>query len=219
MTPWSFWAPRYERLWAQRYSLRPTREAVRARLRRLAPARVLDAGCGTGQLCGEIAADFAADFAAGRLWIEGLDRTPAMIAVARRRRPALHFRVGDVSQLDPPATPYDAVVCTHAFPYLPEPADAMARLRAQLAPGGALLLAQACADSLYDRLFLAAVRLTTGPAQYHRRERLLTLAAPWFGAPVHEQRIRPYRWLPTLRLFEWHAPASRTPGPATGGAP
>ncbi len=210
---WTYWAPRYERLWAQRFSLRPTREAVLARLRALEPGRVLDVGCGTGQLCREIAAAFE-----GRdLWVEGLDRTPAMIAVARRAQPALRYRVADLAVLEPPGRPYDAVVCTHVFPYVPDPVGAMVRLRSQLAPGGTLVLAQACAETLYDRVFLAAVRLTTGPAQYHSGDRLRALAAPCFGDPAAEQRIRPYGWLPTLRLFEWRA-AAQSGAPSEGAS-
>ena len=54
---WDFWAPRYRRLWAQRYSLGPSRALV---LERLAEEggqamTLLDAGCGVGQLLAAIA--------------------------------------------------------------------------------------------------------------------------------------------------------------------
>src|SRR3954470_4506043 len=49
--------------------------------------RVLDLGCGTGQLTAEIA-DSGAE-------VLGIDRSPEMIAQARRNFPGLRFKVGD----------------------------------------------------------------------------------------------------------------------------
>jgi len=56
-TIWDFWAPMYERLWAQRFSLGPGRTLIHQHLEKLnltAP-KILDIGCGIGQLSFEIA--------------------------------------------------------------------------------------------------------------------------------------------------------------------
>lgn len=191
---WDFWASRYERLWVQRVSLAPTRALLAAHLASPPPgARLLDVGCGTGQL---------ADVVTG--WeYTGADPSPAMIAAARRGRPAARFVVADVLAPAAPAGDFDAVVCAHAFPYMPDQPAALARLAAWVRPGGRLLLAQACTESFYDRLALAVVKLTTSPARYRSVAELRALARPLLGESVEVARIDRHRGVPSLRLLVW----------------
>lgn len=198
---WDFWAPRYHALWVQRVSLGPTRAAIIERFSSLPkPVRVLDVGCGTGQLYKGLRDALPhAD-----IMYKGIDQSPCMIEIARKQACATCFAVADVDRIEPDSRPFDIILCTHAFPYFLDKRRVMAFFCRSLAPGGRLLLAQACTEGGYDRALLALVRLTTSRAQYLSRRSLLALADPFLGRPVYEQRIGSHWWLPTLRLFEWH---------------
>ncbi len=100
------------------------------------PARIADLGCGTGSLAVLLAGE---GYAVG-----GVDLSPAMIARAREKADAaglaVRFAVADAA--DPPCacTHVDAVICRHVLWALPDPAAALERWFARLAPGGTLLL-------------------------------------------------------------------------------
>lgn len=70
-------------------------------------AHVLDAGCGPGRVGGELVAR-------GHR-VVGVDIDPELIAAAREDHPGGDWRVGDLAELDLPATgvrePFDAIVC------------------------------------------------------------------------------------------------------------
>lgn len=74
--------------------------------------KVLDVGCGAGQLTATIAA-------AGAL-VHGIDNSPEMIARAKERYPGLNFEVADVTTFDPPRE-YDAVFSNAALHWVTDP--------------------------------------------------------------------------------------------------
>jgi trans-aconitate methyltransferase len=88
--------------------------------------RILDLGCGTGQLANEIAA------AGAEVW--GIDNSPAMIEQARRNYPQIHFDIGDGAELEVDA-PFDAVFSNAALHWMPRATDVAARVRDALKPG------------------------------------------------------------------------------------
>ncbi len=94
------------------------------------PARVLDAGCGTGRVAGRLAL-LGYD-------VVGCDADHSMVAVAEREHPDLDWRVADLATLDLEAT-FDLVLLAgNVFPLL-EPGTLTAtatRLAAHLAEGG-----------------------------------------------------------------------------------
>jgi SAM-dependent methyltransferase len=89
------------------------------RLLRALPARcgrVLDVGCGAGR--------FAARLAERADRVDALDRSPAMIAEARRIVPAnVSCLLGDAATADLPAGAYDAVTSISALHHLDLPRD------------------------------------------------------------------------------------------------
>lgn len=199
---WDFWAPRYDRLWVQRVSLGPTRDALRAQLSRRPPGRLLDLGCGTGQLL-----EAGGTLGGGNGWTYlGLDTSRVMLAEARRKHPTADFRCADVMSCDVAPGGFDMVVCAHAFPYLPDQPAALARMAGWLRPGGRLLLAQACTENLYDRAVLAFVRLTTPPARYLSVTALCTLARPLLGEPREVAQINRHAGVPSICLVVWERP-------------
>lgn len=74
----------------------------------------------------------------------GIDLSPKMLAVARRRAAELgrevDLREGDAEQLPFPDTSFDTVVCTLAVCAVPDRDRALAEMHRVLRPGGRLLL-------------------------------------------------------------------------------
>jgi 2-polyprenyl-3-methyl-5-hydroxy-6-metoxy-1,4-benzoquinol methylase len=180
---WDFWSKHYERLWVQRISLGPTRRAVVERIRPHVKEglRLLDVGCGTGQLLEDLQG-MGRELGVG-LELAGVDASRGMVARTRRRLPDLSVRQASLADLAVD-TPFDLVTCTHALPYMGDLKSALADFAGLLQPGGLLLLSQAAKETPYDRLALSFVKLTTGPARYHPLERIRRCAEPHFEVVV-----------------------------------
>jgi SAM-dependent methyltransferase len=92
--------------------------------------RVLDVGCGAGELSARMAGR------AGH--VDALDRSPVMIEAARRAVPAnVTCILGDVMRDPLPAGHYDAIVSDTALHHMPLD-GVLPRLAAALRPGGVL---------------------------------------------------------------------------------
>jgi ubiquinone/menaquinone biosynthesis C-methylase UbiE len=85
---------------------------------------VLDVACGTG-----IVARTAADCLGGRGRVVGVDLNEAMLTVARRVRPELEWRQGDVRELPFPDESFDVVLCQMALMFFPDRAPALREMR------------------------------------------------------------------------------------------
>jgi len=106
----------------------------------LAPA--LDVGCGTGRVPLLLAEE---------AWyhgpIVGLDLTPAMVEIARRKAAAagvaerITWRIGSGDRLGQwPAPTFGLVTCLEALEYFPRPRRAVAEMWRVLLPGGTLIV-------------------------------------------------------------------------------
>lgn len=115
--------------------------------------RVLEIGCGTGVYT---------------RWLEGrglevvaMDVSPAMIAQARRRCPAVRFVEGDCADPAPALEAagaggaFDAVVGINTFSYYLDKVAALAAYRRLLAPGGRLVVIDMNGASPYYALMAA----------------------------------------------------------------
>jgi ubiquinone/menaquinone biosynthesis C-methylase UbiE len=95
-----------------------------------AGASILDVACGTG-----IVARTAADRpGAGR--VVGVDVNAAMLTVARRVRPDIEWREGDVARLPFPDASFDAALCQMALMFFPDRAKALAEMARVVTSGG-----------------------------------------------------------------------------------
>ncbi|MFW3169645.1 methyltransferase domain-containing protein [Geodermatophilus sp. CPCC 206100] len=92
---------------------------------------VLDAACGTG-----IVARTVADRLGGTGRVVGVDLNDAMLAVARRIRPELDWRHGDVAALPLPDRSFDAVLCQMALMFFPDRTAALREMARVTRPGG-----------------------------------------------------------------------------------
>ena len=101
-------------------------------------ARILDVGCGTG----EIASRLAALFPAAR--VLGVDIIEQHLQLARERyshlAPRLEFRPGDAFALELPDATFDLTVCRHMLQAVPAADRVIAELARVTRPGGRLHL-------------------------------------------------------------------------------
>jgi SAM-dependent methyltransferase len=99
-------------------------------------ARLLDAGCGTGQ--------WAIALAERGVRVTGIDLSPEMIRFARddahARGLEIEWRTGDVTQLADPLAVFDAIHARVLLQFLPDIPAALRELRRVLKPGGRLLV-------------------------------------------------------------------------------
>ena len=109
--------------------------------------RLLDVGCGTGA-----ASRSAAPVAAS---VVGIDLSPEMIRQARELASGLanvHFEIADSEHLPFDDGAFTAVVCSNSFHHYPDPGRAVREMTRVLAPGGRLVLGDACSDRTAARI-------------------------------------------------------------------
>lgn len=122
------WDPRQYGVFRDERS-RPFFELV-GRVRAVDPARVVDLGCGSG----ELTATLADRWPAAR--VEGVDASPEMIKVAERHAvPGLRFSVGDLADWRP-GVPVDVIVSNAALQWVPTHRELLPRWVEALNPGG-----------------------------------------------------------------------------------
>lgn len=160
---WNFWADKYDKLWVQKYSLKPTRNYILqsvAEMKSDEPMKILDLGCGSGQLICELQESF------NDVEVTGIDFSEKMLEVSKEKNPqAKHIKL-DVAELNKLKGNFNVIVCTHSLPYYKEPENVMRELKRLLKENGRLFIGFASGNNFYDRLILSFVKLTTGPANY-----------------------------------------------------
>jgi trans-aconitate 2-methyltransferase len=89
--------------------------------------RILDVGCGTGQLTARIAESGAE--------VEGLDSSTEMIGQARRNYPNIRFRLANAAEFTV-EQPYDAVFSNAVLHWIKDAESAVSSFASALKPGG-----------------------------------------------------------------------------------
>lgn len=89
--------------------------------------RILDLGCGTGQLTEKIAQSGAK--------VQGIDSSPAMISQAKENYPQLQFTVADARHFQI-NQPFDAVFSNAVLHWIKQPDAVISCIRQALKPGG-----------------------------------------------------------------------------------
>lgn len=127
----------YDELYERRDSF-PTRfarlDATLQRTRQTGGGRLLDVACGTGLYLPHLRE---------RYDVEGIDRSPAMLAIARERAPDIPLHEGDMVEFDL-GRRFDAVVCLgSSIGYartIPRLRRALATFARHTAPGGVVIV-------------------------------------------------------------------------------
>jgi ubiquinone/menaquinone biosynthesis C-methylase UbiE len=146
-------AERYDGKWAF-YVEATTRETLR-RMPVTPTARVLDVGCGTGELLRRLRAKYPDAVLAG------LDPVPEMLAVARGKLNGREdLRIGYADSLPWGPGSFDVVVSCNMFHYITHPAQALREMARVLRPGGLLVLTDWCDDYLACHVCNLYLRLT-----------------------------------------------------------
>ncbi|MFA6034741.1 MAG: class I SAM-dependent methyltransferase [Myxococcota bacterium] len=121
--------------------------------------RVLDVGCGTGNLTLAIAGCLSAK---GR--VTGIDISTAMVDVARSKTTddRVEYVVGDIEKWPLKDQSFDRVICFSVWPHIENPLSAARKIRAVLKPGGRMHIWH-----LISRQKVNEIHSTAGHAVYH----------------------------------------------------
>jgi trans-aconitate 2-methyltransferase len=108
-----------------------------ARIEIEAPARIVDLGCGAGNSTAVLRARWPQAF------VLGVDKSPDMIAAARREFPDWNWELEDIAKWPAPKTAganevWDVIFSNATLQWLPDHGNLFPRLLGRVAPGGAL---------------------------------------------------------------------------------
>lgn len=158
MSKWDLYEHIYDRLWVQKFSLKPTRDRIIEKLKRLTLPQetLMDMSCGTGQLLDDIKIHLP------HLATKGVE--PSRLGRVAREK-GHEIIETTISELKMKST-FGCICCTHAFPYYESPEQAIQTFSDHLDDNGYLMIAHAETKTFYDRLVLPIVKLTTSSATY-----------------------------------------------------
>ncbi|SNS96348.1 Methyltransferase domain-containing protein [Anaerovirgula multivorans] len=197
---WDFWAKGYEGLWVQKYSLAPTRREIllylEKHLEKDKKYRILDVGCGIGQLLREIKSRFQTY----ELELSGIDFSKEMIQRAEVMGDGISYQQMDVKDIEDLQGPFDIIICTHSFPYYKGQAFVLHQFRRVMKDDGYLLLAQASQNNLYDHVMMFFVKFTTGKARYPSVKAVEKMVEKLFQCK-HIIKIKERFFMPSIYFF------------------
>lgn len=189
------WSATYDRPGLQQSTYRPIHDAVLARLEGLHPERVLDLGCGTGQLTERLCATFP-DAA-----VVGADLSNGMLERATARideDEASGFVRADAQRLPLSTASFDIVTCTESFHWYADQEAAAAELARLLRPGGRVVIASiATVTGFADEAIHRATALTGQPVRAIPKRQLRRLLETAGFDVTHQGRI------PRLGFVPW----------------
>lgn len=194
MNIWDFWAKRYDKLWVQKYSLRPTREYILSLFSNGKLLTVLDLGCGPGELISELSKMNPG------LDLTGLDFSEGMINISKERNPKARHILMDVGDLHKVNEKFDVIISTHSFPYYKDPKKVIEGLYNLLKDDGKIHIGFASGDSLYDKIALFFVKFTTGPANYPSDKEFRKLINPLFEVE-NLKIIKMRKFMPRIAVY------------------
>ena len=181
-------AERYDEKWAF-YVEATTRETLR-RMPMTPMSRVLDVGCGTGELLRRLRAKYP------DAQLAGLDPVAEMLAVASDKLSGREeLKIGYADALPWSSASFDVVVSCNMFHYITHPVEALREMARVLRPGGTIVLTDWCDDYIACRVCNLYLRLTNRAfyKTYRRAECLALLKQAGF----HELSLERYKinWL------------------------
>ena len=197
---WEKLAHKYNGLWVQKYSLAPTRREVKKIVLPIIKShpniKILEIGCGTGQLIQEISAENE------RISYQGIDAAENMIEIAQRnnKNKNVQFKAVSIEDYETKET-FDLIICTHAFPYFPQKAEMLKKIAALCNRGAKVLIVSASNNSWKDRMTTFLLKATTSKAEYLSIKDMLQLSGNALLKCLDVRIIKEKRYMPTIALF------------------
>jgi ubiquinone/menaquinone biosynthesis C-methylase UbiE len=189
------WSATYDRPGLQQATYRPIHNAVLDRLEGLEPERILDLGCGTGQLTERLSMMFP------EASVVGADLSNGMIERAAGRLTdddMSDFVRADAQHLPLRGNSFDVVTCTESFHWYADQEAAAAELARLIKPGGRIVIASiATVTGFADDAIQRATALAGRPVRaIPKRELRRLLESAGFDV-LHQGRI------PRLGFVPW----------------
>ena len=181
------WSATYDRAGLQQTTYRPIHDAVLARLDGLEPDRVLDLGCGTGQLTERLGEAFPDALVIGADLSNGmLERASDRVSDAHRAA----FLRADAQRLPLASASLDVVTCTESFHWYADQVAAAAELARLVRPGGRIVIASiAAVTGFADEAIQRATALAGRPVRAIPKRRLRRLLEDAGFEVLHQGRI------------------------------
>ncbi|MGO9388521.1 MAG: class I SAM-dependent methyltransferase [Methanobacterium sp.] len=115
--------------------------------------KLLDVGCGTGNLLSLITKKY-------EIQLSGVDLSPNMLNIANEKLgEKADLRLGDSENLPFKDESFDMVTCTDSFHHYPHPENVLAEIKRVLNPKGTLLIADPWAPTPFRQLVNMYMRL------------------------------------------------------------
>ena len=197
---WEKLAHKYNNLWVQKYSLGPTRREVKKivlpLLEKNNELKILDIGCGTGQLIKEISDQHK------NVNYLGIDVAENMIDVAKKNNKGknVKFKTSSIESFES-NDKYDIIICTHAFPYFPNKQDMIRKMAGLCNKKGQVIIVNSSTNSLKDLIINFFLKATTSKAKYLSIDEMKKL---FKSAKLKVKKIEVIRerfYMPTIALF------------------
>jgi ubiquinone/menaquinone biosynthesis C-methylase UbiE len=188
VTEYAAQARDYDRTWS--FYIEATTQETLRRLPMSPRAKVLDVGCGTGELLRRLRAKYP------QASLAGLDPVEEMLAVARDKLSGTEdLRVGYADSLPWNAASFDVVVSCNMFHYISHPIPALQEMGRVLRPGGTLVMTDWCDDYLACRLCNLYLRLTN--RAFYKTYRQTECQSLLYAAGYRDASIERYKisWL------------------------
>lgn len=196
---WEKLACKYNKLWVQKYSLGPTRKEVEKIifpiLDKNPKIKILEIGCGTGQLVSEIVAKYQ------NINYFGIDAANAMVEIAQKQNKNLTFESIPIEKYETNEN-FDLIICTHAFPYFPEKEKTLKKISGFCNKGAKIIIANASCNSIKDKIITFFLKATTSKASYLSIEEMKKLFGKASLNCMNVKIIRERKYMPTIALFD-----------------
>ena len=198
---WENLAHKYNNLWVQKYSLGPTRREV---LKIVLPLleenkklRILDIGCGTGQLVNEISKSYE------EVNYLGIDVASNMISEAKSNNlkdKNIKFKTCGIEKFNT-KDKFDIIICTHAFPYYPNKEEILKKMYKMCNKNANIIIVNSSTNSLKDLLINFFLKATTSKAKYLSIKEMKRLFEIVKFKVCDIKIIRERKYMPTIALF------------------
>ncbi len=198
---WENLAHKYNNLWVQKYSLGPTRrevlKIVLPLLKENNKLRILDIGCGTGQLVNEISKSYE------DVNYLGIDVASNMISEAKSnniKNKNIKFKTCGIEKFKT-KDKFDIIICTHAFPYFPNKEEILKKMYKMCNKNANVIIVNSSTNSLKDLIINFFLKATTSKAKYLSIKEMKRLFEIVKFKVSDIKIIREKKYMPTIALF------------------